>query len=317
MNKEDLRIVFMGTPEFAVPSLKMLIEEGYPVCAVVTQPDRPKGRGHKLVPPPVKVLAQEHGITVLQPEKVTKDGFEDLKAQNANLFITAAFGQILTQAVLDLPEHGTINVHGSLLPKYRGSAPIEWAVINGEAEAGVTTMYTVRAIDAGDMLMRDAVEITENMTGGELREKLSEVGAVTLKRTLEALLKGTLEAVPQDEAESTYYPIPDRDLACINWEKSTKEIRNLVRGLNPAPMAYTFTDGQKVKIFEIGFAENMSGAAEPGSILVKDPKKGLIVRTGDGTAEILRLQFPGGKPMSAKDYLRGKGISADAFTKGE
>ncbi len=317
MNKEDLRIVFMGTPEFAVPSLKMLIEEGYPVCADVTQADRPKGRGHKLVPPPVKVLAEEHGIPVMQPEKVARDGFEELKALGANLFITAAFGQILTQDVLDLPEYGTINVHGSLLPKYRGAAPIEWAVINGEPEAGVTTMYTVRAIDAGDMLLKDAVEITENMTGGELREKLSEVGAVTLKRTMEALTAGTLAAVPQDEAESTYYPIPDRELACIDWSKSTKEIRNLVRGLNPAPMAYTFTDGQKVKVFEIGFAECADGSQEPGSILVKDPKKGLIVRTGDGAAEILRLQFPGGKPMAAKDYMRGKGISADAFTKGE
>ena len=317
MNKEDLRIVFMGTPEFAVPSLKMLLEEGYPVAAVVTQPDRPKGRGHKLVPSPVKVVALEHEIPVLQPERVSRDGFEELAAVKANLFITAAFGQILSRDVLALPQYGTINVHGSLLPAYRGAAPIEWAVINGEKTAGVTTMFTKYELDAGDMLLKGSMEVSETITGGELREQLAPIGAETLKRTLEALLAGELNPVPQNEEEVTFSTIPDKELANMDWTMPTEQLRNLVRGLNPAPMAFTYAGDQKVKIFEIKAAECTDADVNPGTILVKDPKKGLIVKTGDGAAEITRLQFPAGKPMPAKDYMRGKGISVDTFTKGE
>lgn len=317
MNKEDLRIVFMGTPEFAVPSLRMLLDEGYHIAAVVAQPDRPKGRGHKLVPSPVKVVAQEQGIAVLQPEKISRDGFDALKEVGANLFITAAFGQILSKAVLALPAYGTINVHGSLLPAYRGAAPIEWAVINGEKYAGVTTMFTAYELDAGDMLLKDSMEIGENMTGGELRETLSHVGAKTLKNTLEALLAGTLAPEQQKESEVTFSTIPDKQLANIDWTLPTQRIRNLVRGLNPAPMAFTYAGEQKVKIFEIKAADAGNSQAVPGDFLAKDSKKGLIVKTGDGAAEILRLQFPGGKPMPAKDYLRGKEILVDGFTKGE
>lgn len=317
MNKQDLQIVFMGTPEFAVPSLEMLLQEGYSVKAVVTQPDRPKGRGHKLVPPPVKVLAQAHGIPVLQAEKISRDGYEALAAVGGNLFITAAFGQILSESVLALPQYGTINVHGSLLPAYRGAAPIEWAVINGERYAGVTTMFTVRELDAGDMLLSGQVEIDANITGGELREQLSHVGADTLKRTLESLLAGTLSPIPQNPEEVTYSTIPDRKLAEIDWSMPTEQLRNLIRGLNPAPMAFTWAGEQKVKIFEIQPAKYAGNEALPGTILEKDPKKGLIVKTGDGAAEITKLQFPAGKPMSAKDYMRGKTISVDVFTKGD
>lgn len=313
MNKQDLRIVFMGTPDFAVPSLRMLIAEAYPVVAVFTQPDRPKGRGHKLLPPPVKVLAQEAGIAVYQPQKVSKDGFSDLSALRPNLLITAAFGQILSREVLALPKYGCINVHASLLPKYRGAAPIEWAILNGEETAGVTTMYTAYALDAGDMLLKDEIAVPPEMTGGQLRETLSVLGAGTLKRTLAALLQGTLRPVVQDEREASYYPIPDKALGRIDWNRPTKEIVNLVRALNPAPMAYTYVDGQKVKIFVVKPAQKTSGA-QPGTIVAKDAKEGLFVKTADGVAEIVQLQFPGGRPLSAKDYLRGKTISAEKFS---
>ncbi|MBQ9942313.1 MAG: methionyl-tRNA formyltransferase, partial [Christensenellaceae bacterium] len=207
MNKEQLRIAFLGTPEFALPSFKMLIEEGYSVAAVFTQPDRPKGRGHKMIPPPVKVLAEEHGIPVYQFERISRDGVETLREVAPDLMITVAFGQILSREVLAIPSMGCINVHGSLLPAYRGAAPIEMAVINGEAQAGITTMYTVYELDAGDMLEKDAVDILPGETGGQLRERLSLLGAGTLKRTLNKLLDGTLAATPQNEAEATYYPM--------------------------------------------------------------------------------------------------------------
>ncbi|MBQ4062043.1 MAG: methionyl-tRNA formyltransferase [Christensenellaceae bacterium] len=304
MNKSDLRIVFMGTPEFALPSLTMLIKEGYNIVGVVTQPDKPKGRGHKLLPPPVKELAIKNGIQVLQPLKVSRDGFDELKALDANLFITVAFGQILSRDVLALPEYGCINVHGSLLPKYRGAAPIEWAVINGEKEAGVTTMYTVYELDAGDMLLKSSIEVPDDMTGGELREKLSFLGAEVLKETLLRLIDGTLQSEKQNEEEMTYYPIPTRELSQIDWSKSAKSIKDLVRALNPSQPAYAFFGEDKVKIFETDIFDMTPKA--PGTVMIADAKKGLFISAGDGVLEIKRLQLPGGKPMSAKELLRGR-----------
>ena len=304
MNKSDLKIVFMGTPEFAVPSLEMLVSEGYDIAAVVTQPDKPKGRGHKLMPPPVKVLAEKHGIKVLQPVKVSRDGFEELSSVGANLFITVAFGQILSRDVLALPKFGCINVHGSLLPKYRGAAPIEWAVINGEKQAGVTTMYTVYELDAGDMLLKKAIDVPEDMTGGELREKLSFVGAEVLKETLFKLIGGTLVSEKQNEEEMTYYPIPARELSHIDWSKSAKSIKDLVRAMNPSQPAYAFFGEDKVKIFEVAVTDKPACGA--GKVVEMDPKKGLFISAGDLVLEIVRLQLPGGKPMSAKELLRGR-----------
>ncbi len=304
MNKSELRTVFMGTPEFALPSLKMMIEEGYNIAGVVTQPDKPKGRGHKLMPPPVKAEALLHGLNVLQPERISRDGFEALEALKPDLLITVAFGQILSRSVLALPKYGCINVHGSLLPKYRGAAPIEWAVINGEKTAGVTTMYTVYELDAGDMLLKESMEVPEDMTGGELREKLSVLGAKVLRETLEKLMDGTLERQKQDESEMTYYPIPTRELSAIDWSKGARDIKNLVRAMNPSQPAYAFFGEDKVKIFEVGYSEMQKKDA--GKIILSDAKKGLFISAGDGVLEIKRLQLPGGKPMSAKELLRGK-----------
>ena len=312
MTKEELRIVFLGTPEFAVPSLEMLVSEGYHVAAAVTQPDRPKGRGHKLMPPPVKAAAQAHGIPVYQFERLSREGTELLAQLKPDLMITVAFGQILSREVLAIPPLGCINVHASLLPKYRGAAPIEMAVINGESRTGVTTMYTVYELDAGDMLEKDEVDIPPEMTGGELREKLSTVGAGTLSRTLKKLLDGTLVRTPQDEAEATYYPMFKKGFGEVDWSADAQTIADLVRGCNPAPCAYTYCGEDKVKLLEVRPC-GCAGAAEAGSILLCDAKKGLFVQAGEGAVEITRLQFPGGKPMSAKDYLRGRSIEASAF----
>ena len=312
-NKEELRIVFLGTPEFALPSLSMLLDEGYHIAAVCTQPDRPKGRGHKLAPPPVKVLAEEKGIPVYQFEKISREGLETLRGLHPDLLITVAFGQILSRDVLALPPMGCINVHGSLLPKYRGAAPIEWAIINGEKQTGVTTMYTAYELDAGDMLEKDSVEIGENETGGELRERLSVLGAKTLKRTLEKLLAGTLARTPQKEEEASYYPMFQRDFGAVDFSDLAENLANKIRGLNPAPMAYLMAGGQKVKLLMARARESM-GAHAPGEILAADPKAGLVIQAGDLPLEIITLQYPGKKPMAARDFLRG---NSGVFKAGE
>ena len=313
MNKDELKIVFLGTPEFAVPSLKMLKQEGYNVIAAITQPDRPKGRGHKLVAPEVKLAAQQMGIPVIQYERISRQGVDDLKELAPDLMITVAFGQILSKEVLGIPPYGCINVHASLLPKYRGAAPIEMAVINGEARTGVTTMYTVYELDAGDMLEKDSVEIGENETGGELRERLSVLGAKTLKRTLEKLLAGTLVRTPQKEEEASYYPMFQRDFGAVDFSDLAENLANKIRGLNPAPMAYLMAGGQKVKLLMARARESM-GAHAPGEILAADPKAGLVIQAGDLPLEIITLQYPGKKPMAARDFLRG---NSGVFKAGE
>lgn len=316
MIKEDLKIVFLGTPEFAVPSLEMLISQGYNVAAVVTQPDRPKGRGHKLAPPPVKERALKNGIPVYQYEHISTEGLETIKELNPNLMITVAFGQILSRELLLIPQYGCINVHASLLPKYRGAAPIEMAIINGEKKTGVTTMYTVYELDAGDIIEKDEMEIPPYITGGELRSELSCLGANTLKRTLEKLVDGTISRTPQDASEATYYPMFPKGYGQIDFSMSAQAIVDFVRGCNPVPCAYTFSGQDKVKIMEVKLAD-INEKGEPGSILLCDAKKGLFVNTKKGVVEVTKLQFPGGKPMSAKDYLRGKAIKVSKFGKGE
>lgn len=303
MNKP--RIAFFGTPEFAVPCLDAVIEAGYDVCAVFTQPDRPKGRGHKLAPPPVKARATELGIPVYQHEKISREGIDDLKNVSPDLMITVAYGQILSQEILDIPPLGCINVHASLLPKLRGAAPIEWAVINGDETTGVTTMYTVYELDAGDMLEKTETDILPEETGGELRERLSKIGAETLIRTLQKLTDGTLVRTPQDEAQATICKTFPKGFGKIDFSADTTSIINLVRGLNPAPVAYAMWGDKKVKIFEAKRAESFGASIVPGEVILADAKKGLFVNTGDGAIEITRLQMPGGKQMSARDYLRG------------
>ncbi len=302
-SKSELRIAFLGTPEFAVPSLRMLVEGGYQVCGVFTQPDRPKGRGHKLIAPPVKEYAQEQGIPVFQFERISRDGMQVLEELAPDLLITAAFGQILSRALLEKLPLGCINVHASLLPKYRGAAPIEQAILHGEKKTGITTMYTVYEIDAGDILEQDELEIAPEDTGGSLREKLSLLGAKTLSRTLEKLLDGTLRATPQNPEEATYYPMFPRGFGKVDFTKSAREVCDFIRGINPAPGAFMQMGDQKIKLF---LAREAAAEGAPGQILQAGAKEGLVIACGKGAAEILRLQYPGSRQMDARDFLRGR-----------
>jgi len=301
-----MRIVFMGTPEFAVPSLKALIDAGYEVVGVVTQPDRPVGRKKTLTPPPVKVLAMEHNIPVLQFERIRRpEGRQALEALQPDLFVTAAFGQILSQKVLDIPKLGTVNVHASLLPEYRGSAPINWCIVMGEKKAGVTTMMTDIGIDTGDMLLRDEVEIGENETAEELTERLAKLGAGTLIRTLKALENGTLTRTPQDEAQSSYQPMLTREMGEMDWSKSAQQLHDLVRGLYPWPGAFTTMEAGVLKVW-VSRVADMNSDAAPGTIVKANAKEGLFVACGQGVLQIVEMQAPGSKRMNARDYLRGK-----------
>ncbi|HOP99258.1 MAG TPA: methionyl-tRNA formyltransferase [Acetivibrio clariflavus] len=303
-----MKIVFMGTPEFAIPSLDMLLKEGYDVAAVVTQPDKPKGRGNKMSPPPVKEYAMEHGIEVLQPEKVKTEEFvEKIKAINPDLLVTAAYGKILPKSVLDIPKHGCINVHGSLLPKYRGAAPIQWSIINGEKVTGITTMYTDVGMDTGDMLVKAEIEITEDMTAGELHDKLSVLGAEVLKETLKRLENGTLERIPQNDEEATYAPMMTKETGCIDWSKSSREIHNLVRGTNPWPGAYTFYNDKKMKIWMTSVISDEEHDSKAGTIL-KVSKDGIVVACGLGKLNIKEIQFENARKMSVEEYICGHKI---------
>ena len=295
----------MGTPDFAVPSLKALIREGYDVAGVFTQPDRPKGRGNKLTPSPVKVAAAEAGIPVFQPERIRKTGTEDLRNLKPDLCVTAAFGQILSQEVLDIPPEGNINVHASLLPKHRGAAPIAHAIMTGDKKAGVTTMMMDAGIDTGDMLLQEETAVGESETCGELTERLSLIGAELLIRTIRAMEAGTLKRIRQNEAEMTYDPMLTKELGRPDWTRSAGEIRGLINGLNPWPCVSVPLDGGRLKLLRAVGAE---GSGEPGTVLRADPKGGLVIACGNGAVRILELQAPGGKQMKAEDYLRGHGI---------
>ena len=293
----------MGTPDFAVPSLKALMENGYNVVGVFCQPDRPKGRGHKLAACPVKELAQQ-SIPVFQPERIKRpEGVEMLKALKPDLCVTAAFGQLLSQEILDIPRLGTINVHSSLLPKHRGSAPINWSVIMGDAVTGVTTMFTDKGMDTGDILLMRETPIGEKETAGELSDRLAQMGAELLIETIRALEAGTLTRIPQDHDAATYEPKMDKELGRIDWSKSARVIDCLVRGTTPWPGAFTTLGDQTIKVFEL----EIKGAAtgEPGEIIAADAKNGLIVSCGDHDVELKQIQMPGAKRMNAKDYLRG------------
>ena len=260
-----MRIVFMGTPEFAVPSLRALLDNGYEVVGAITQPDRPAGRGHKLTPCPVKLLAQERGVPVYQFEKIkNQEGVDCLRALKPELVVTAAFGQLLSKEILEIPQYGTVNVHASLLPKYRGSAPINWCILNGEKVAGVTTMLTDIGMDTGDMLLKAQTDIGELETAGELTQRLSEIGAKLLIDTLKFYPHGGLKSVPQNEAESSYQPMLTKEMGKIDWTRSAQEIACQVRGLNPWPCAYTESGDGRLKIY-LAKPCAAEGAAEPGT----------------------------------------------------
>lgn len=302
-----MRIVFMGTPEFAVPSLRALLDNGYDVVAAITQPDRPAGRGHKLTPCPVKVLSQERGVAVYQFEKLKKEGVECLKELKPDMFVTAAFGQLLSQEILDIPRYGTVNVHASLLPQYRGSAPINWCILNGETKAGVTTMLTDIGMDTGDMLLKAETEIGEMETAGELTVRLSEIGAQLLIDTLKRYPHGDLKPTPQDEEKSSYQPMLNKEMGRIDWTKSAKHIACQVRGLNPWPGAYTENENGRLKVY-LARACEAKGEAECGTVVVSSAKEGLFIACGEGWLEVLEMQAPNAKRMPAKAYLQGKKI---------
>lgn len=298
----------MGTPEFAVPSLDMLVKEGYDVAAVVTQPDKPKGRGNKMAASAVKEYAAGKGIPVLQPAKIkTQEFAEELKSLKPDLLVTVAYGKILPDYVLNIPPLGCINVHGSLLPKYRGAAPIQWSVINGEKVTGITTMYTDIGMDTGDMLVKKEVEVPEDMTAGELHDVLSVVGAEVLKDTLEKLEKGVLERTPQPHDQATYAAMMSKELGLIDWNKSAREIHNLVRGTNPWPGAYSFYKGERIRIWKTSVISGRALNYKPGTIC-EVIKNGVIVATGDGLLNILEVQFDSSRRMTIEEYLCGHSI---------
>lgn len=309
-----MRIVFMGTPEFAVPSLKALCDNGYEVVGVFTQPDRPKGRGNKVIASPVKQLAVERGIPVFQPVRIRKDGVEDLQSLAPDLCVTAAFGQILSQEILDIPRIGTVNVHASLLPRHRGSAPINWAIMQGDENVGVTTMMTDKGIDTGDMLLKAETPYIPGETAGELTLRMAELGAFLLIDTLRALEAGTLQRIPQDHENMTYDPMLTKEMGVIDWTASAKDIVNRIHGLNPWPGCSTAVEDGRLKLLR---AEVADGAGQPGEIIAADAKQGLIIAAGEDAVVIAQLQAPGGKPMSSKDYLRGHPMAVGTVLKEE
>ena len=303
-----MKIVFMGTPEFAVPSLEALIQH-HEVIGVVSQPDKPKGRGKKLVPTPVKACALEHQIPVFQPDSVKEASFhETLRSLQPDLIAVVAFGQILPVDILNIPPYGCINVHGSLLPFYRGAAPMQWAVINAEEKTGVTTMYMTKGLDSGDMLLKAEIPLTSEDTYGSVHDKLSTLGADLLIQTIAGLEKQEITPIPQNHEISTYAPMITKELCHIDWSKSAEEIVHLIHGLSPVPGAYTCYGEEKWKIWN-GEAIVYQGQEVPGQI-ISVSKKDFMVMTGNGALKILELQGSGGKRMSTDAYLRGHEIQA-------
>lgn len=304
-----MRVVFMGTPDFSVPTLECIIEAGHEVVGVVTQPDKAKGRGKKVVYTPVKEKALEHGLTVYQPRRAREPEFiEQMRALNPDVMVVVAFGQILPKELLDIPKYGCVNVHASLLPKYRGAAPIQWAVIRGEKVSGVTTMQMDVGLDTGDMLLKTEVPLAEDETGGSLHDKLSVLGGDLLIETLKGLEAGTIVPEKQDDSQSGEYArMLDKSLGKIDFSMRAEEIERLIRGLNPWPSAYTSYNNKTMKLWKARVVPG--GEAVPGQVLAVD-KKGFTVQTGDGALQILELQMEGKKRMDAGAFLRGCPLTA-------
>ena len=302
-----MKILYMGTPDFAVPSLLKLIENKYEICGVLTQPDKPKGRGHKLTPPPVKECAALHNIPVFQPETLKNEAFsEELKALNPDIIVVAAYGKILPSYILDYPKFGCINIHGSVLPKYRGAAPIQRAVINGEKETGITIQLMNEGIDTGDILHIEKTEIGENETAGELFDRLALIGADALLKTLEKIKDGCITRTPQNQNEATYAKMLDKETGKIDWTKSAKEIFSLIKGANPYPVAHTLYKGEVLKIYTATVGEKTN--AEPGKI-IGVPSKKIEVACGDGVSLLIsEVQLFGKKRMDTASFLNGNPI---------
>lgn len=299
-----MRVIFMGTPDFAVETLRKLIEV-HEVVGVFTQPDKPKGRGKKLTPPPVKEVAEEYSIPVFQPVKVREpEWVEKIHSLNPDVIVVVAYGQILSQSILDIPRYGCINVHASLLPKYRGAAPINWAIVHGETESGVTTMQMDAGLDTGDMLLKESVEITGDMTAQLLHDRLSAVGAGLLIETLRLAEKNALEPEKQNNDQSSYAPMMSKKVSLIDWTESARQISNKVRGFNPWPVAYTTYMDQTLKIYKSHFRDGNGSGKDPGTV-VEIAKDSFSVATGEGVLVVEEIQWGSGKRMPVAAFLLG------------
>lgn len=325
-----MKIIFMGTPDFAEKSLESLYEAGYDIAAVVTNVDKPKGRGMKLVPSPVKEFAMEKGLKVFQPVKVrnNEEFIEEIKNIAPDLICVVAYGKILPKELLDIPKYGCINVHGSLLPKYRGAAPIQWAVLNGDKVTGITTMYMAEGMDTGDMILKEEVEIGENETTGELWDRMANVGAKLLVDTVKLIEAGKAPREKQGD-DFSLAPMLNKEMAKIDWEeKNAEEIKNLIRGLNPIMGAYSFLNGKKIKFWSVEvlpsediekeFPESSEYTkriekVQPGTVLFSDSKKGLYIKANNGIIRVLEIQGENAKKMGVCDFLRGNQIEAGAI----
>ena len=302
-----MKVIFMGTPDFAVGTLEALIEAGHEVVLAVTQPDKPKGRGKEMQYTPVKECALKHDIPVFQPRRVREaECIEELRKYDADIMVVVAFGQILPKEILEMCTYGCVNVHASLLPKYRGSAPIQWAIIDGEEVTGVTTMQMDEGLDTGDMLLKTEIPVEPKETGGSLFDKLAQAGAKLCVETLEALQNGTVTPIPQGETTTAYAKMLDKQLGDINWNKTAVEIERLIRGLTPWPSAYTNWNEKVMKIWdaEVSDIDVEMEDAKPGTI-VKVEKDAFYVQTGEGLLKVCELQIPGKKRMDAGAFLRG------------
>jgi methionyl-tRNA formyltransferase len=302
-----MKVVYMGTPDFAVPALKALIEK-HEVVAVISQPDKPKGRGKHLAPTPVKEEALKHSIPVYQPERIkSEEAVELVRSLDADIFVVAAYGQILPVSILEKPKYGCINIHGSLLPKYRGAAPIQWALIDGEESSGVTIMYMAEGLDCGDMLLKKEIPIESEDTYGTLYDKISELGATAVLEAMELIENGTAKPEKQDDNKSTYAKKIVKEMGLIDWSKTSREINNLVRGFNPMPVAHTTYNGEVFKIWSVAPVEG-DYVGECGEIVEVNPKRGFTVKTGDGAVLVREMQAKGGKRMTSADYMRGHAV---------
>ena len=311
-----MRIVFMGTPDFAEESLKAIFKAGHEIVGVVTNPDRPKGRGMKMIPSPVKEFANENNLKIFQPEKVknNEEFINELKALKPEVICVVAYGKILPKEILDIPPYGCINVHASLLPKYRGAAPIQWAILNGDKTTGVTTMYMDIGMDTGDMILKQEVQIGEDETTGELWDRLKVLGGNLLVETLKQIEKGIAPREKQGK-DYTIAPMLSKDMAKIDWnQKTAEEIKDLVRGLNPIMGAYTFLNGKKIKFWKVKvageneiYAENL-GFLTNGTVITSDPKDGIFIKCKEGILKVLEIQGENAKRMSIQEYLRGNSI---------
>mgnify|MGYP004501693465 CR=1 FL=1 len=305
-----MKIVFMGTPDFAKESLEAVYNAGHEILAVVTNPDRPKGRGMKLVASPVKEFALEKNLKIYQPEKVKNnvEFIDEIKRFKPDVICVVAYGKILPKEILEISKFGCINVHGSLLPQYRGAAPIQWAVLNGDKTTGITTMYMDTGMDTGDMILKEEIEIGEDDTTGDVWEKLSKIGANLLVKTLKQIEEGTAPRIPQG-TDFSMAPMLDKEMSKIDWEnKDAKQIKNLVRGLNPIMGTYSYLDGKKIKFWKVDVLQEDNSNAENGTVIKADSKEGLFIKAKNGIIKVLEIQGENAKKMNIQDFLRGNKI---------